>query len=474
MKKKKKTGTETEFDSEFQPLSDNELSMLRQSVNEADVDRSKLPPHDNSDKATFFRMVKQNIFLSVCAIFVAVSLVFLAIAGSIMLITSATKSFKKFTYEIGEADKAEPYELPYRKAVRDGVLYIDMRKIADETNMIISGTETRIQFTSKNGTYMLFEDRNENVIINGGRTTIIAEEYTTGKKVNAPAFVSADECLVPFSFLAKTIDSETLRMEVNKDERTVIVRPRYTALMSDPENKTMKNVLFITSNFDMTLPETERPVYKYNYTIDVSEYLDSMTTEDLTLANKDNPLGADYSPDDLVNLQCPTDGGKQRLRVDAANSLYAMMLEMEAAGITDTYVTSSYRDYEYQRWLYWDIYVERYLNQGFSQAEAEEKASAYSARPGESEHQTGLCLDFTTTSIGESVERSFENTEAFKWLSQNAYKYGFILRYPEDKEAITGYDYEPWHYRFVGRQAASEMYFSNQCLEEYMGVADPQ
>ena len=111
------------------------------------------------------------------------------------------------------------------------------------------------------------------------------------------------------------------------------------------------------------------------------------------------------------------------------------------------------------------------MAEGMTREEAEREASSYSARPGESEHQTGLCLDFTTSKMGGQLNESFEKTDAFKWLSQNAYKYGFILRYPKDKVALTGYDYEPWHYRFVGRQAASEMREYGQCLEEYLEMA---
>jgi LAS superfamily LD-carboxypeptidase LdcB len=144
-----------------------------------------------------------------------------------------------------------------------------------------------------------------------------------------------------------------------------------------------------------------------------------------------------------------------------------MMLEMEQAGVDDVFVTSSYRSYSYQKGLY-EGYVNKHMAEGMSREDAEVAASRYSARAGESEHQTGLCLDFTTDSIGGSVDEDFEGTSAFAWLSQNAYRFGFILRYPADKVAVTEYDYEPWHYRFVGRAAATEIYFGSLCLEEYL------
>ena len=227
-------------------------------------------------------------------------------------------------------------------------------------------------------------------------------------------------------------------------------------------------ILFSSNGLDI-LPEEKVPLtYDYSYAIDVEAYLDSITAEYLVLANKVSPLGKDYAPP-VVDLTCPTDGEGQQLQADAANALYAMMLEMREAGVSDVFVTSSYRPYSYQENLY-NRYVKKHMmNDGMSRAEAEAAASKYSARPGESEHQTGLCLDFSTESINGAVSEAFEETEAFAWLSENAYKYGFILRYPKDKVDLTQYDYEPWHYRFVGRQAATEIYFSGICLEEYLG-----
>ena len=104
---------------------------------------------------------------------------------------------------------------------------------------------------------------------------------------------------------------------------------------------------------------------------------------------------------------------------------------------------------------------------GISREEAEAIVSATSAREGESEHQSGLCVDFIQNGKLE-LENSFEKTRAFEWLTKNAHKYGFILRYPKNKEEITGYTYEPWHFRYVGIDAATVIYEDNICLEEYL------
>ena len=113
-------------------------------------------------------------------------------------------------------------------------------------------------------------------------------------------------------------------------------------------------------------------------------------------------------------------------------------------------------------------YTDRGLTQ-LSHEDAVKVVLSYSAAPGTSEHQSGLCVDFVTSNAG--LDRAFENTEAFAWLMENAYRFGFILRYPENKTDVTGYSYEPWHFRFVGREAATEMLLRNMTLEEFLGAS---
>lgn len=95
----------------------------------------------------------------------------------------------------------------------------------------------------------------------------------------------------------------------------------------------------------------------------------------------------------------------------------------------------------------------------------------YSAPPGASEHETGFSMDIVSTEF-EDLDFKFENTKSFKWLINNCYKYGFILRYPKDKVSITKYAYEPWHYRYVGKVAAEDIMKNDLCLEEYLSKLD--
>lgn len=447
-------------------LSEEELTLLKESISSADVDRSALPPHDQRGIAHLIRFIRSNKIFAVASVIIAAAIVLSAIGGSAFLALKLVNNMKDYSVIIGED---EPYKVSPDQMVIGDVMYVDMRKIAAHTGLTLSGSSTKIQFTSlKNDTYLIFENNVSYAYINGGRTEIKAVTADGKKIVVAKAYVSVDECLVPVTFLEKAVATDTLSFSFDEPSKTLYVRPKYFVYDNDVENKVMKDLKFITDNFDVTLPEAQRPTYTYNYSIDVSAYLSSIDTEYLILANKTTHLSSEYEPDDLVALECANDGEGQMLRKDAATALYAMMLEMEAEGITDVFVTSSYRSYQRQHKIYWQDNVQKFLNQGYTQEKAEAKASEYSARPGESEHQTGLCLDFTTERMGGQLNESFEKTDAFEWLSKNAYKYGFILRYPADDVATTGYKYEPWHYRFVGRQAASEIYFSGMCLEEYL------
>ena len=213
----------------------------------------------------------------------------------------------------------------------------------------------------------------------------------------------------------------------------------------------------------------------------------------LLLANKSNSLSDTYKPAQMTRLTCATLQSDRTYELDsrAAAALYAMLAEMKAAGVGDIMVASAYRSYDYQVSLYNKyiqlessgisedarrVFGEEYIKANYldkkifslSLEDARTVVQSYSAIPGQSEHQTGLCVDFITSDMGSELTEAFELTDAYRWLSQNAYKFGFILRYPDGKEDITGYTYEPWHYRFVGREAATDIYNGNITLEQYL------
>ncbi len=182
----------------------------------------------------------------------------------------------------------------------------------------------------------------------------------------------------------------------------------------------------------------------------------------LLLVNGDNPLPEDY--DYEGNL---TTIDKKYLclnlnRMDEDAYIFAKaMLDAAHKDNVELYIRSPYRSYSQQSALF-ENQVKRYLNGSTTREQAEIKASTVVARPGTSEHHTGLAVDLN------SVETNFEDTEAFSWLKEHGEEYGFIMRYAEDKQDLTGVIYEPWHWRFVGIKHAKEMNRLGMCLEEYI------
>ena len=149
--------------------------------------------------------------------------------------------------------------------------------------------------------------------------------------------------------------------------------------------------------------------------------------------------------------------------------LQEMMDACRADGLSPM-ICSSYRTQEKQEYLYQNK-INRLVAQGYSQEDAVAAAGTVVAVPGTSEHQLGLALDIVDVN-NQNLDESQESTAVQQWLMAHSWEYGFILRYPNDKSEITGIIYEPWHYRYVGREAAEEIYSQGVCLEEYLGETE--
>ena len=184
----------------------------------------------------------------------------------------------------------------------------------------------------------------------------------------------------------------------------------------------------------------------------------------LMLVNPWNTLPEDYA----VELATLANG----LQVDARiyDALDAMLTDCRAAGLSPI-VCSAYRTEATQTRLY-NNKVARVRASGVPEDQVEAEAARWVAPPGTSEHQTGLALDIVAASY-QILDEKQEDTAEQKWLRENSWKYGFILRYPEEKSEITGIGYEPWHYRYVGRAVAWEMYSTGVCLEEFLQGTRP-
>lgn len=181
----------------------------------------------------------------------------------------------------------------------------------------------------------------------------------------------------------------------------------------------------------------------------------------LLLVNPWNPIPENYEPE-LTYLR-----NGQAVDSRCYPELQQMMDDCRAAGF-DPLICASYRTMEKQEALFEDKEA-RLIREGCPENEVEAEAGKVVAYPGTSEHQLGLALDIVDVSY-QQLDTEQENTPVQQWLMKNSWKYGFVLRYPTDKSDITGIIYEPWHYRYVGKEAAAEMYENKLCLEEYLGI----
>jgi len=183
--------------------------------------------------------------------------------------------------------------------------------------------------------------------------------------------------------------------------------------------------------------------------------------EFLLLVNKTHPLDENYKPDDLTDIKYyaeDRDAAARFMRKEPTEQFHKLVEAAKEEGYTIV-TTTAYRSYGFQKVL-WDNYVKKH---------GEAEANTFSARPGQSEHQTGLCTDVSSPSVNYQLTTDYADTAEGKWLAEHAHEYGFIIRFPLGKEDITGYQFEPWHIRYVGQPAADEIYEKGLTLEEYLG-----
>ena len=203
--------------------------------------------------------------------------------------------------------------------------------------------------------------------------------------------------------------------------------------------------------------KTEEIITDVNIGIDKPYYTNTkpskLLNSNLILVNKYNYLTEDYIPENLEEISIEYARSGMQLVSEAKEAFETLSQEAKKDGMT-IIAMSSYRSYDYQVNLY----------NNYVKSDGKDAADTYSDRPGFSEHQTGLAVDIYNKELPYT---SFEETKEFEWMQKNAYKYGFILRFPKDKVNITGYQYEAWHYRYVGKKAAKYIHDHNITLEEY-------
>lgn len=243
--------------------------------------------------------------------------------------------------------------------------------------------------------------------------------------------------------------NDSSNSSVSSKEESVL---QHTSSVEDTSSESSQESPSFSSSQQSSSSQTSKPAKKLDPDF-----------SDLLLVNGKNPLPKDY--DYEGNLTIIEDkylcGHRNRMNADVYPYATAMVEAAWADGV-ELYILSPYRSYDSQSVLY-ENEVKKWMNKGMDRAEAEDKAATVVARPGTSEHHTGMAIDFN------SVEDSFENTPMYKWLDKNAQNYGFILRYTKEKQPITGVIHESWHWRFVGINKAKEIKASGLCLEEFLG-----
>ena len=252
--------------------------------------------------------------------------------------------------------------------------------------------------------------------------------------------------LLLFFFLINIYPQKEKSLEVQKE----MIEKKYPFYKNELENR--------YQTYQKEHPELKEIdiITRVNLNLDKPFYTNTkeakIKNSNTVLVNKYHYLTEIDIPNNLEQLTI-CNNGTHYLTKEAKEAFESMCQDAKKENLNIRAI-SSYRSYDYQKQLY-DRYVEK---------DGVKKADTYSARPGFSEHQTGLVIDVDNI---EKEFENFENTKEFEWMKENAKKYGFILRYPKGKENITGYSYEAWHYRYVGKMVAQKIDKENLTLDEY-------
>lgn len=389
------------------------------------------------------RKLKRNVTL-----FVLLYAVMMVCICAIVLISLHTKSptRKNETYSLKVITDTEEKNVEYKsdELYFDKEFYIPLSAIEKLCPVTSIGHDDTIGFIFKN---------------NGENAKFVkntAKGYVNGNEIDLSGNViyKDGELYLPPDFFTTHIVG--FNLEINDKEKT------YTLSKIDGVDPS-----FLLKNPSSTDNQSEKDQSEATasplvFKADLSSYEEYMNPENrdeyLFLVNTENPLDENYVPTDLLGSIYTRDDGRatQKLRKYACLALEAFLKEAEACGIKGVTVTSGYRSYEYQSQLF-----QNEINIMGSFDEAAKNVNP----PGSSEHQSGLCVDMHNLS---SASTAFAKTEEAEWLKENAYKFGYILRYPKDKTDITGISFEPWHFRYVGRYHATKMHEYKMCLEEYI------
>lgn len=463
----------------------HENALRRQAQLEIEQRRKK------QEKSRRKRKLKENmkifggrllVFLSVFAILLVIAvLLFLAFfkhtpdavddsktikyyyGGKEVRSASAEDCIKDGTYYVCFNDISDYLGMSESGSVSDGMMFI--LETSDEPNETAAGDGTE--------EIIVFDVDGYNVTINGQKITLdVPNIFRDGEVWVSSSFIL--EYMNNLSFSHDSNSASVARIkneEISTDDQTVYLDVSFKLKKAAPIEHIEEDPLI--GDIEFGDGEKNDDVYVLEFKSDLSEYEDYMNpTGDkrdafLIIANTKNLLDASYVPDDLMDVKYTSSArSTQQLRLYAAKALEALFKEMHAYEYYNMAVYSGYRSYSYQDVLFTQYTTnEMAADPSLTREQAEAKVLTYSTRPGTSEHQTGLAVDMDTMG---TFSTDFAYTEEYAWLQENAWKFGFILRFPENKTDITTIQFEPWHYRYVGRYHAKKIQDSGLCLEEYI------
>lgn len=361
-------------------------------------------------------------------------IIFILFSLGAYLIYTKTNIFtykSKITIEVGE-------KVP---SIKD-YLYKDSDKVKEIVWNDIEEVDNKIY---KPGTYTgVFKYKEEDKEV-----TLIVKDTTPPsiegvKDIEVLAFSDKPNLLdgVVVEDNSKEEITATIKGEYNIEEEGEYLLS-YTAKDSSGNETEKEFKITVKNNPNVKISKSTK-----GYTI--KNYYGVTYVDGVVIANKTYSLPSNFAPNNLVAIN-----GYIKVVDYVKDAFLSLSSDAKAIGL-NIYASSGYRSYSNQKYIY-----ENYVSM-----DGKENADRYSARAGYSEHQTGLAIDVNT------IDMTFDNTSESVWLRENAYKYGFIIRYPKGKEDITGYMYEPWHIRYVGKELSNKLYKDGSyiTLEEYYGI----
>lgn len=319
-----------------------------------------------------------------------------------------------------ESDEITVAETENLNEITEAEIQTEIPDDSTENTEYISSDSPESGIVSNEETSAEADSSAESIILSQNTLTVLVDETAAVEATITPSGSSASLIWSSTDSTIASVDSDGNIKGISEGACTVMVKNSENPDISDSIHVTVK------MKAETTGSNSTNGVTSLTY------------ISGILIVNKTYALPSDYAPD---------------VDADAMAAFEEMQKAAYAEGY-NLYISSGYRSYSTQESIY-NNYVAR---------DGQQMADTYSARPGHSEHQTGLAFDLN------SVDASFANTPEGKWVAENCYKYGFIIRYPQSKSAITGYMYEPWHIRYLGTNIATSVYQSGLCLEEYLGI----